>query len=413
MNNADDPVVIVGAGHGGAALAALLRQSGYTGGLVLIGAEHHLPYHRPPLSKKFGGPELYQQLRPEEFYADNDIDLKCAVTVTGIDRPAGRVHLSDGTTCAYRALVLATGSAPRSLPVPGADSPGVLTLRTLDDARGLEAALTRRDRLAIIGGGYVGMEVAAVARSVDIPVTILELEERVLARVASAALSQRLSSYHRERGTSIVTGAQVCAIVHEKSRSSGVELADGTVIEADTVLVGIGAVPNDTLAHRSGIACDGGVLVDDESRTSDPSVFAIGDVARRPVRGADGLVRLESIPNVTEQARQIAAALLDLDRPEPEVPWFWSDQFDLKLKIAGLVSRGSRVLHRPGRKPGSFALFHLSTDDTVTAVETVNAAGEFVAGKNFIAERCPVDADLLVRPDVSLRDVRVPATSFT
>ncbi|WP_067650378.1 NAD(P)/FAD-dependent oxidoreductase [Nocardia harenae] len=405
MTGTGDPVVIVGAGHGGATLAALLRQSGYTGGVVLVGSEVHHPYHRPPLSKKFAGPEAHQLLRPAEFYSGNDIRLRLGTAVTAIDRSAMRVRLADGTELGYRALVLATGSTPRPLPVPGADAAGVLTLRTLDDARALGAALERGDRLAIVGGGYVGMEVAAVARSSGIAVTVVEREERVLARVAGAELSRRLTDAHRLRGTEIRTGAQVRAIRTADGRARGIELADGTLVAADTVLVGIGAAPDDGLAHRSGLACDGGVLVDEQGRTSDPAVFAIGDVARRPLPGTDGPVRLESIPNVTEQARQVTAALLGAAHPAPEVPWFWSDQFDLKLKIAGLVGPGHRVVAREGRKPGAFALFHLTPGNTVAAVETANAPGDFVAGKKLVGDRTPVDPVRLADPAVSLRDI--------
>ncbi|SUE28891.1 ferredoxin reductase [Nocardia farcinica] len=405
MSENEDPIVIVGAGHGGATLAALLRQSGHTGGVVVIGAERHHPYHRPPLSKKFTGRDASQPLRPAEFYPENDIDLRRGIRVSAIDRAAMRLQLSDGSALPYRALVLATGSTPRSLPVPGADAEGVLALRTVEDALALGAALERGDRLAIVGGGYVGMEVAAVARSAGVEVTVIEREERILARVASAELSRRLSDAHRERGAAIMTGAQVAAVRSVGGRACGIELTDGRIVTADTVLVGIGAVPEDQLAHHAGLACDNGVLVDEWSRTSDPAVFAIGDVARRPLPGADGLVRLESIPNVTEQARQVTAALLGAEHPGHEVPWFWSDQFDLKLKIAGLIAPGARVVAREGSKPGTFALFHLTGEDNVVAVETANAPGEFIAGKKLVAERTKVDPGLLADAAVSLRDV--------
>ncbi|WP_280424519.1 NAD(P)/FAD-dependent oxidoreductase [Nocardia carnea] len=404
MSGSDDPIVIVGAGHGGATLAALLRQAGHTGGVVLVGAEQHHPYHRPPLSKKFTGAEVHQPLRPAEFYPDNAIDLRRGVRVTEIDRAAMRVRLSDGTSAGYRALVLATGSVPRRLAVPGTDAAGLLTLRTLDDARTLGSAFGRGNPLAIIGGGYVGMEVAAVASSAGIPVTVIEREDRVLARVASSELSRRLSAAHHSRGTEIRTSAQVGAVYSVAGRVRGIELTDGTTVDAETVLVGIGADPDDELAHRAGLACDNGVLVDEWGRTSDPSVFALGDVTRRPVPWAAGPVRLESIPNATEQARQVAAALLGTEHPEPEVPWFWSDQFDLKLKIAGLVSPGYRVVAREGRRPGAFALFHLNPENTVVAVETAGAPGEFIAGKKFVADRTQVDPDRLADPAAALRD---------
>jgi 3-phenylpropionate/trans-cinnamate dioxygenase ferredoxin reductase subunit len=240
-------------------------------------------------------------------------------------------------------------------------------------------------------------------------VTVVERADRVLARVASTELSQRLSDRHRASGTDIRVAAHVVAVHTAGGRASGIELSDGTVIPAETVLIGIGAVPDDGLAQRAGVACDDGILVDEWGRTSDPAVFAIGDVARRPLPGRADLIRLESIPNVTEQARQVTAALLGTDHPKPGVPWFWSDQFDLELKMAGLVTPGCRVVDRAGRKPGSFALFHVDADNIVVAVETANSPGEFVAGKKFIADRSAVDPRRLADPRVSLRDVTEPA----
>ncbi|WP_342028660.1 NAD(P)/FAD-dependent oxidoreductase [Gordonia westfalica] len=398
-------MVIVGAGHGGSTLAALLRQAGFDGPVVMIGSEPHLPYHRPPLSKKFGDPGFQQPIRPPDFYADNDIEVRTGASVTALDRSSQTVRLSTGERLGYAHLVLATGSSPRRLAVRGSDAAGVLTLRTIEDAAALGRSLEARGTLAIIGGGYVGMEVAAVARSHDVPVTVVERENRILARVASPDLSQRLTDYHRARGTDIRVDATVTEVRQQGGWATAVDLADGSTIAADTVLVGIGAIPDDALAHQAGLACDGGVLVDWCGRTSDPSVFAIGDVARRPINDTGDLVRLESIPNVTDQAKQVVAALTGRPQPEPEVPWFWSDQFDIKLKIAGLVRPGARIVPRPGKKPGSFALYHLGADETVHAVEAANAPSDFIAGKKFIAQRTPVSPGALGDPSVSLHEV--------
>ncbi|PKZ66066.1 ferredoxin reductase [Gordonia terrae] len=405
MSPMSGAVVIVGAGHGGSTLAAMLRQSGFDEPVVMIGSETHLPYHRPPLSKKFGDKGFQQPIRPPEFYADNNIEVRTGASVTALDRSARTVQLSTGERIGYDHLVLATGSSPRRLAVRGSDAAGVLTLRTIEDAAALGLSLEAHGALAIIGGGYVGMEVAAVARSHDVPVTVVERENRILARVASPDLSQRLTDYHRARGTDIRVDATVSGVRERGGRATGVELADGSTITADTVLVGIGAVPDDGIAHSAGLACDGGVLVDSCGRTSDPTVFAIGDVARRPIDDTGALVRLESIPNVTEQAKQVVSALSGRPQPEPEVPWFWSDQFDIKLKIAGLVRPGARIVHRPGKKEGSFALYHLGADDTVHAVEAANAPSDFIAGKKFISQRIPVSPNALGDPSVSLHEV--------
>lgn len=398
-------VVIIGAGHAGSALAATLRQVGYTGSITVIGDEPHLPYHRPPLSKKFSSPEVLQWLRPNDFYASNSIDLTLRSTVVEIDRDAAKVVLADGSEHGYGTLVLATGSSPRSLPAPGSDADGVLCLRTLEDAEALARAVAPGMRMAIIGGGYVGMEVAAVARSRDTAVTVIEREDRILARVASPELSERLTAYHRERGTEILTDASVDGIRFESGRAVGVTLGDGTEIDCDSVLVGIGAVPNDALARAAGLACEGGVTVDELTRTSDPRILAIGDVAVRPLPGIDRPMRLESIPNVSDQSRIAAALITGSAPPAHETPWFWSDQFDLEVKIAGIVGGAARRVVRPAPKHGGFAVYHLTSGSTVTAVETVNAGSEFMAGKRLIAHSTVVDAAEIADPAIALKDI--------
>lgn len=400
-----ESVVIVGAGHGGSGLAALLRQVGFAGSISLIGSEAHLPYHRPPLSKKFDGPDVEQLLRPQEFYADNDIELISGATATAIRRDDRAVKLDDGRDIGYDILVLATGSTPRTLPGTPDGVRSVQTLRTLDDARRLSQSLRHGGDLAIIGGGYVGMEVAAVARSQGVPVTVIEREDRILARVASPELSALLTEHHATRGTTIMTGHSVAELRTAGSELTGVCLDDGSVINCGTVLVGIGAVPDQQLAADAGLACDDGVITDADGRTSDPAIFAIGDVARRPVDGHDGLRRLESIPAATEHAARAVSAILGHDHAKHDVPWFWSDQFDLKLKIAGLSTDDARVITRrtPGRATVSF--FHVLPDDTVVAVETVNASGDFMAGKTLISRRIPVDGGELADPEVPLKSL--------
>lgn len=400
----DDAIVIIGAGHGGAGIAGMLRQFGHTGPLTLLGSEPHHPYHRPPLSKKYEGPEVHQALRAPEYYAENTIDLRLSTEATEIDRDARVVRLADGSDVAYDHLIIATGSTARTLPLPGTHLSGVLSLRTLDDAHVLGAALTAGGPLVIVGGGYVGMEVAAVARKADIDVTIIEREPRALARVASPELSLLLTKYHQERGTEILVSTEISAISGTDTVES-VTLNDSRILPAATVLVGIGASPNDEIAARAGIDCNGGILVDEHSRTSDRRVFALGDVARRPVLGAAEPVRLESIPNTTDQARQICSALLGTEAPEPEIPWFWSDQFDLKLKMAGFVGENRTAIIRRGKKDNSFGIYHLTEDNVVCAIESVNAPKDFVAGKKFITQASPVDPNRLADTAIAVRDV--------
>jgi 3-phenylpropionate/trans-cinnamate dioxygenase ferredoxin reductase subunit len=402
--------VVVGGGHAGVTLAALLRQGGHRGQIMVIGEEMDLPYHRPPLSKKLAERDVEQWLRPAPFYAEQGITLRLGERASRIDLARRLVCATDGSRHAYDVLVLATGAAPRPLPVPGCGLGGVVTLRTLDDARTLRKHLRQARRVVIIGGGYIGLEVAAAARANGLDVTVVEREHRVLARVASPELSGILASCHRARGTTIINGAEVRRLTGGAGRVRAVVLSDGTALPSDLVVVGVGAVPRDELAAAARLECDQGIVVDDRGRTTDPAVFAIGDVTRRPVTGVDGLIRLESIQSATEQARQASAVILGQEPPAAEVPWFWSDQFDLKLKIGGIATSGRDVVCRGDTTSGHFALFH-HDNGVVTAVETANAPADFMAGKGLIASGRPIDPGRLADAGLPLRAAIVPATA--
>ncbi|MCW2816086.1 MAG: ferredoxin reductase [Nocardioides sp.] len=401
-------VVVVGAGHGGANVAALLRQQGFAGEICLLGDEPGPPYQRPPLSKDYlkgaiGDTELL--IKPEDFYAAQRVETRWGVTVTSLDTSGRTVVLDDGTRVDYDALVLATGAAPRALPAPGADLPGVHYLRSHDDARSLGASLQRGRRLVVIGGGYVGLEVAASASHLGCAVTVLEREERALARVASQQLASFLSTQHAAHGTTVLTGADVGALLPDARGSvAAVELADGTRIPCDVVLVGVGAVPRTALADAAGISCDQGVLVDLAGQTSADAVFAIGDVTRRPLHHFEGGHRLESIPSAVEQAKCVVAHLLGAPTPRPEVPWFWSDQYHLKIKIAGLVAAGTRSVVRGDPATGRFSVFHLA-GDRVVAAETVNSSPDFMVAKRLIDQGVPVTADRIGDLAVTLKEL--------
>jgi 3-phenylpropionate/trans-cinnamate dioxygenase ferredoxin reductase subunit len=396
-------VLIIGAGHAGGSAAALLRQYGHEGPIVLAGEEPAAPYQRPPLSKAWlkGEAELEDLLlRPESFYAEHDIELRTGVTATAIDRVAKTVAFVDGTVEPYDVLILATGSTARRLNLPGADREELLELRTLAHAERLKAALAPGRRLAIVGGGYIGLEAAASARALGAEAVVIERMDRVLARVASKTLSDFFTAYHRKHGVEILTSAEVAAF-----EDGGVRLADGTRVAADAVLVGVGALAHEGLAQAAGLDCLNGVVVDQAARTSDPSIHAIGDVTHRPIPLHGGRMhRLESVPNALEQAKQAAAAIVGRPAPAPEVPWFWSDQYDLKLQIAGLPDDADRQLVRGDPETASFAVFHLK-GDRIVCVEAVNAAAEFMAGRMMIGKATPVDADRLVDPAVSMKAV--------
>ncbi|NEX92247.1 FAD-dependent oxidoreductase [Caulobacter sp. 17J65-9] len=397
-------VVVVGAGHAGGSVAAFLRQFGFEGEIVLIGEEPLVPYQRPPLSKAWlKGEADFDSLllRPSEFYAEAGVDLRLGERVVEIDRRLKLVRLSNGEPVSYDHLVLATGSVTHKLPVPGGDHPALLELRTAADADKLKARLTPGARLIVVGAGYVGLEVAASARALGCEAIVVEREARVMARVASEPLSKFFEGYHRSKGVEILTGAAVTAI---EAQGRAVRLADGRAVMGEAVLVGIGAAANDALARNAGLACDGGIVVDLEARTSDPAVFAVGDCTRRPLPIYEARARLESVPNALEQAKQAAAAIAGHAAPAGEVPWFWSDQYDLKLQMAGVAIGADRLIVRGDPAEAKFAVFHL-IGDRVLAVEAVNAPPEFMAGKQLIAKRTPVDLAKLADPAVSMKAV--------
>ena len=400
-------VVIVGAGHAGGTAAALLRQYGFTGPIALLGEEPIPPYQRPPLSKAWLKGEADEDslaLKPLEFYAEQSIDLRMGVSVASISRSPKTVTLKGGESLAYDVLILATGARPRRLDIPGASLAGVCELRTAADAEGLKAALKPGCRLAVVGGGYIGLEVAASARALGAEAVVIELQSRVLARVASEPLSAFFEAYHRAKGVSFELGVSVHEILGRDGRVAGVRLSDGRELACDAALIGVGAVPNDEIARDCGLECANGVIVDLEARTADPAVFAIGDVTHRPLPLYERTFRLESVPNALEQAKQVASALTGRAAPAHEVPWFWSDQYDLKMQIAGLPFDGDALLVRGDPASAKFAVFHLK-GDLVQAVEAVNAPPEFMAGRQLIGSRRPVALDRLADSAVSMKEV--------
>jgi len=406
MSDPQAHVVILGAGHAGGTLAALLRQYGHPGPITLIGEEPLPPYQRPPLSKAWLKGEADADalaLKPLEFYAEHQIDFRPGVRGEKLERSAKRVHLSDGTGVSYDALVIATGARAIALPIPGADLDGVMFLRTAADAETLKATIGPGKTLAVVGGGYIGLEVAASGRSLGAEVVVLEREDRLLARVACEALSTFFKGYHEARGVAFELGCEVVAF--EGSRHvTGVKLADARIISCDAVVVGVGAHPNDELAKDAGLDCARGVVVDLQARTSDPAIFAIGDVAHRPMPIYDRMFRMESVPNALEQAKQAACAITGRPAPVGETPWQWSDQYDLKLQIAGYAFDVDEIILRGDPKSAKFAVFHLKGDQ-LQSVEAINSPPEFMMGKQLILNRKPVDKARLADPTVSMKEV--------
>jgi len=407
MSEAGAHVVILGAGHAGGTLAALLRQYGFAGPITMIGEEPIPPYQRPPLSKAWLKGEADADslaLKPLEFYREQAIDFRPGKRALALDRGAKRVRLDDDSEVSYDILVLATGARPIALSLPGAELKGVMFLRTAADAERLKASIGPGKRLAVVGGGYIGLEVAASGRALGAEVVVLEKEARLLARVANPTLSAFFKGYHEARGVTFELGCSVVGFEGRDGHVTGVRLADGRVVACDAVVVGVGAHPNQEIAAEAGLECARGVVVDLAARTSDPNVFAIGDVTHRPMPIYDRMFRPESVPSALEQAKQAACAITGRPAPAPEAPWNWSDQYDIKLQIAGLPFDADEVVVRGDPASARFAVFHLKGDQ-LQSVEAINAPPEFMMGKQLILSRRAVDKQKLADPSVSMKEV--------
>jgi 3-phenylpropionate/trans-cinnamate dioxygenase ferredoxin reductase subunit len=384
------PILIVGAGQAGVQTAEALRTGGFEGPITLLGDEAHGPYHRPPLSKAWlaGEMEAVQLvMRAPEMLARKNIELRTDCKVTAIDRAAKTVTLADGSTLPYSGLVLATGSTPRALPLPGGNAHGVLALRSRDDASAIAermaTCIERQLPLVVIGGGFIGLEVAATARKKGLAVTVLEAAPRLLGRVLAPMLSDWYAELHRSHGVQLVLGAQLDEIItdHDK-QATGVRLKDGTLYPAGLVVVGIGVNANDELARAAGLACERGIVVDACGRTSDSAIVAAGDCTAR--RLADGsLLRLESVQNATEQGKSAAAALLGQERPFTATPWFWSDQYDKKLQMAGLSMGAEHWAVRGDMTAGTFSVYHFK-GDKLLAVDSINASKDHLQARKLL-----------------------------
>ncbi len=400
-------IVIVGGGQAGAQAAFSLRQWGYDGAITLIGDETALPYQRPPLSKAFLKGEMPEErlfFKPANWYEDNRVEMVMGGRAQAIDRAQRTVRLAHNAEIEYDALILATGSRPRQLPLPGADLGNVHELRTVADVDRLRPEMIAGRRIVIVGAGYIGLEAAAVARQMQLEVSVLEMAPRVLARVTSPLMSEFYETEHRAQGVDLRTGVRLEAVLGEAGTVRGVRLASGEEIAADLVLVGIGILPNEELAAEAGLPCRNGILVDRDARTADPRVFACGDCARRPLvhYGRDG--RLESVHNAIEQGKLAAAAILGRKRPPEEAPWFWSDQYDLKLQIAGLSEGHDTLCVRGEPTERKFAAFYLK-NGRIIAVDAVNAAPEFLASKRLIVSAAQVDPERLTDMSVSMKEI--------
>jgi 3-phenylpropionate/trans-cinnamate dioxygenase ferredoxin reductase subunit len=388
-------LVIIGAGQAGFAMAAKLRALKDTRPITILGAEDVLPYQRPPLTKKYLLGEMsFDRLlfRPEQWFTDNDVEIHLSTWVEQIKRDKKQVVLQDGSTIDYGTLALTTGSTPRGLPAAiGGDLEGVYVARDKRDADLLAAEMRPGRRVLIIGGGYIGLEAAAVARHLGLEVTVIEMADRILQRVAAKETADIMRVIHEEHDVQIREKTGLKHLIGRDGKLVGAELSDGSIIDIDFAIVGIGVTPNDQLAKESGLEVANGIVVDEFARTSDPSIFAAGDCAALPWQG--GRIRLESVQNAVDQADAAAAVIAGGNAPYEPKPWFWSDQYDVKLQIAGFNLGYDETLLRPGAREGAHSIWYFKSGKFI-AVDAINDAKAYVSGKKML--------ELGINPDKSI-----------
>lgn len=403
-------VVIVGGGLGGAKAAEALREQGFTGALTLVGAEDELPYQRPPLSKGYlAGTEPWEKalVLTREWYDAHEVELRLGVRATGIEPAAHQVLLGDGTSLGYDRLILSTGSTPRRLSVPGATATGVHTLRDRADSEAIGSLFGTGRRLVVVGAGWIGLEVAAAARAAGTAVTVIEAADLPLLRVLGPEIAQVFADLHREHDVDLRLGAELSEISTDGGRATGVRLGNGETVDADGVVIGVGVVPNVALAEAAGLAVDGGVLVDASLRTSDPDIYAVGDIAAHDHPVLARRVRLEHWAGAFHQPATVAASILGKDATYRELPYFYTDQYDLGMEYVGDAPPGSydRVVVRGDLGSQEFVAFWLDTDDHILAAMNVNVWDVPDQVKPLIAERRTVDVARLTDPDAPLSEL--------
>jgi 3-phenylpropionate/trans-cinnamate dioxygenase ferredoxin reductase component len=383
------PILILGAGQAGVQIAESLRQEGFGGPLLMLGEEPHPPYQRPPLSKKWlaeAGALSALSLRGPEALARRHIELRLDTRVSAIDRRRHELHLSGGETLSYGKLAIATGAVPRALPVPGASLTGVLALRGIADSLAIGAAIRRcaaeGQPVVVVGGGFIGLEVAASARKLNAAVTLLEGLPRLMSRVTAPIVSEAFTRLHQSHDVDLLFGAQVAEIVGREGRVAAVRTADGQEFAAGCVIVGIGVQPDDALAAAAGLTCQRGIVVDDCSRTSDPLIVAAGDCTARRLPNGE-LLRLESVQNAIEQGKSAAAALMGRERPFRSTPWFWSDQYDVKLQMVGLSQGYDQVVTRGDLSKPAFSAFYFAAG-RLLAVDSLNRVADHMQSKRLL-----------------------------
>jgi len=403
----DETVLIIGAGQAAAQTAASLRQGGFTGQITIIGDEPALPYQRPPLSKAYLKGELAPDrlyFKNAEWYEAQNVEVLTNTKALSVDATAKSVTMSTGASLSFDHLVFATGSRNRTLPMDGASLGNVFGLRDLADVDALRPHIGENKKLVIIGAGYIGLETAAVARSLGTDVTVLELADRVLARVTSPTISAFYEDLHSRHGVDIKTNCATSTINGQDGKVKSVTLSTGEVLPCDALLIGIGILPNIEIASEAGVACEDGILVNEAGQTNLPNIYAAGDCAKRLIQPYNRMGRLESVHNAIEQGKQVSASILDKPAPKTDCPWFWSDQYNIKLQIAGLSTGYDNFVVRGDIKREKFAVFYFK-DDILIAADAINSAPEFMTAKRLIATQAKVPPETLADPKVSLKDI--------
>jgi len=400
-------VIIAGAGHAAGQVAVSLRQGGFDGKIIMAGEERYLPYQRPPLSKKYLAGELELDrllIRQQKYYDDHGVDVRLSTRVESVDPQQQSVILSSGDKLDYGRLVIATGSQVRKIDIPGVDLQGVHYLRTIDDVRAMQPDFQAGKNLIVIGAGYIGLEVAAVAVTRGLNVTVREMADRVMNRVVCPEVSAFFEKVHREAGVDIRCNRNPNSTLLGDNHVGALRAADGEEYPADMVCIGVGILPTTDIAEAAGLDCDDGILVDEYCRTSDPHILAVGDCTNHPNSLLGRRLRLESVHNAQEQAKTAAATICGQLKPYAQIPWFWSDQYDLKLQIVGLSGTHDHVVLRGDPNERSFAAFYME-GDLLVAVDAINKAREFMLSKKLIAAGARIDPEILADETIEFKDL--------
>ena len=401
-----DKIVIAGAGQAAIQSAVSLRKFGYEGSITIIGEESHPPYQRPPLSKDYllGKTQLDRvYLKKETFYEENKIDLIINTKVKSIDRKRKTVSLSNKENLDYGKLIIAVGSRVRKLDVPGVDQNGIHYLRGLDDANALKENLKEGKKLVIVGAGYIGLEVAAVAASLKIETSVIDIADRVMSRTVDPLISDYYHSLHANNGVNIHLKHGLKSITG-KGNVEKVFCTNNLELDADIVVIGAGVIPNDELALTAGLACENGIVVNEFGQTEDKNIYACGDCTNHPNKILGRRLRLESVHNAMEQSKVVASSIMGLEEPYNQVPWFWSDQYDHKLQIVGLSGDHDEVVMRGSKSEQSFLLFYLKNKEII-AVNAINSSKEFLISKKLVANKVRISSDIISDQSSNLNEL--------